>query len=156
MSRLRHRPPKWPMSTSILTSKRLRKKTGRTKPAAPNLAIRPQRACCRSCAGHPAATASGPRRLGVPKWRLTRRLPSRVTHLTTRWMKFHPSCSCLHSRFLADECNQPNCQRASCAVIVTTSQPHQTFIKLYRYHRPVQAARWHLAPAVSIRAYVFG
>src|SRR5208282_3720357 len=32
--------------------------------------------------------------------------------LTTRRMMPHPSRSCLLSRFLADECNPPNCQRA--------------------------------------------
>ena len=68
--------------------------------------------------------------------------------LTTRWMNSHPSRSCLLSRFLADECNQPNCQRAQHDVVIRTPLPHGLFTGARRDHRPVQAARWHLAPAV--------
>jgi hypothetical protein len=68
-----------------------------------------------------------------------------------------PASSLLASRFLADECNQPDCQRSSRSPDVrkdSTPGAHRLFIGFHRYHRPVQAAFWHLAPAVSIKTRV--
>ncbi|MGA7498594.1 MAG: hypothetical protein WBX00_17845, partial [Isosphaeraceae bacterium] len=36
-------------------------------------------------------------------------------------------------------------------VIILTPLPHHLFIGSRRYHRPVQAACWHLTPAVVIK-----
>src|SRR5208337_2710654 len=91
---------------------RLRKKTGRIKPAArepfsssaPRLLpvlCRPSRRCSGLRTTKTVAPRNGGSHAGFPQG-----------FLTTRRMLPHPSRSCLLSRFLADECNQPNCQRA--------------------------------------------
>jgi hypothetical protein len=92
---------------------RLRKKTGRTKPvtsepcgsSAPCLLpvlCRPSRRWSGLRTTETAAPRNDDSHAGFPQG-----------FLTTRRMMPHPSRSCLLSRFLADECNPPNCQRAT-------------------------------------------
>ncbi len=64
-------------------------------------------ACCRSCAGHPAAfAASGPRRPRRPGWRLARRLPSRVPHNATDDCLIHLVLACFLVFWLTSAINR--------------------------------------------------
>src|SRR5271167_4120523 len=84
---------------------------------------------------------------GAPEWRLARRLPSRVPHNATDDSLIHLVLACFLVFWLTSAINRI-VKEPKPGVVILTPLPHRLFTGSRRYHRPVQAACWHLTPAV--------
>ena len=87
-----------------------------------------------------------------PAMTTARRLPSRVPHNATDERFIHLVCACYLVFWLTSAINRiVKEQRFYGVVRESTPQPHSLFTGPHRYHRPVQAARRHPAPAGTTR-----
>ncbi len=87
-----------------------------------------------------------------PAMTTARRLPSRVPHNATDERFIHLVCACYLVFWLTSAINRIVKEQLLYGVVrESTPQPHSLFTGPHRYHRPVQAARRHPAPAGMIR-----
>ena len=108
---------------------------------------------CEPSLGSPGLRTTEP---GPPARTTARRLPSRVPHNATDERVIHRVCACFLVFWLTSAINRIVKELAiGCAAISSTPQLLSLFTGPHRYHRPVQAALRHPAPAGMIRPRLF-